>query len=311
MQKKRYHVRNWKDYNEALVKRGYLNFWFDEEVIRQWHVIENTGKRGRPKVYSDIAVQCALTIREVFHLPLRATEGLIRSLIGWGNLSIQAPDYSTLCLRQKNLAVCLPKTTKKKPLHAVVDSTGLKVFGEGEWKVRQYGYNKRRTWRKLHLAIDANNQEIEAAVVTTNDFKDSEVLPDLLDQIDVELSQVSGDGGYDSHESYQLIANRGADPVIPPRKDAVIAQHGNFHLPANPRDEVIRKIRQLGRKNWKKQSGYHKRSLAETAMYRLKTIFGGALRARLFENQGTETLLRCSALNKMTQLGMPISYAVI
>ena len=310
MQKKRYHVRNWQDYNEALVKRGYLNFWFDEEVIRQWHAIENTGKRGRPKIYSDIAIQCALTIREIFHLPLRATEGLIRSLIEWGNLDIQAPDYSTLCLRQKDLAVCLPKTKNKKPLHAVVDSTGLKIFGEGEWKVRQYGYSKRRTWRKLHLAIDANDQEIEAAVVTTNDFKDSEVLPDLLDQIDSELSQVSGDGGYDSHESYQLIIDRGADPVIPPREDAVIAQHGNFHLPANPRDEVIRKIRQLGRKNWKKQSGYHKRSLAETAMYRLKTIFSGTLRARLFENQGTEALLRCFALNKMTQLGMPVSYAV-
>lgn len=111
--------------------------------------------------------------------------------------------------------------------------------------------------------------------------------------------------------SYQLIADRGAEPVIPPREDAVIAQHGNFHLPANRRDEVIRKIRQLGRKNWKKQSGYHKRGLAETAMYRLKTIFGGALRARLFENQATEALLKCCALNKMTHLGMPISYAVI
>lgn len=311
MQKKRYHVRNWKDYNEALVKRGELNFWFDEKVIRQWYSIENTGKRGRPRVYSDIAIQCALTMREIFHLPLRATEGLIRSFIEWGNLDIQSPDYSTLCLRQKDLAIFLPKSKKENPLHAVVDATGLKVFGEGEWKVRQHGYSKHRTWRKLHLAIDASNQEIEAAVVTTNDFKDSEILPDLLEQIDSELSQVSGDGGYDSHESYELIADRDADPVIPPRKDAVIAQHGNSCLPVRPRDEVIRKIRELGRKNWKKQSGYHKRSLAETAMYRLKTIFGDTLRARLFENQGTEALLRCCALNKMTLLGMPISYVAI
>jgi hypothetical protein len=311
MQKKRYHVRNWQDYNEALVKRGYINFWFDEEVAQQWHLTENTGKRGRPKVYSDIAIQCALTLREIFHLPLRATEGLIHSLIEWGNLSIKAPDYSTLCLRQKDLVVYLPKTKGKKPLHAVVDSTGLKVFGEGEWKVRQHGYSKRRTWRKLHLAVDANNQEIEAAVITTNDFKDSEILPDLLDQIDFELKQVSGDGGYDSHESYELIEDRGAIPAIPPREDAVISQHGNSHLPTKPRDEVIRKIRQLGRKEWKMQSGYHKRSLAETAMYRLKTIFSGVLRARVFENQGTEALLRCFALNKMTQLGMPLSYAVL
>jgi hypothetical protein len=250
-------------------------------------------------------------MREIFHLPLRATEGLISSLIEWGNLGIQSPDYSTLCLRQKNLAVYLPKTKKKKSLHVVIDATGLKVFGEGEWKVRQYGYSKRRTWRKLHLAVNANNQEIEAAVMTTNDFKDSEILPDLLEQIDSKLSQVSGDGAYDSHESYELISNRGAEPVIPPRKDAVISQHGNSRFSEKPRDKVIRNIRALGRKNWKKQSSYHKRSLAETAIHRLKTIFGGALRARLFENQGTEALLRCFALNKMTQLGMPISYAVI
>lgn len=127
-------------------------------------------------------------MREIFHLPLRATEGLIHSLIEWGNLGIRAPDYSTLCLRQGDLVVSLPKTKKKKPLHAVVDATGLKIFGDGEWKVRQHGYSKRRTWRKLHLAIDANSQEIESAVVTTNDFKDSEILPDLLDQIDSELS---------------------------------------------------------------------------------------------------------------------------
>jgi hypothetical protein len=311
MQKKRYRVRNWQDYNEALVKRGAINFWFDEEVIRQWHLAENTGKRGRPRIYSDIAIQCALTIREVFHLPLRATEGLIRSFIEWGNLDIRAPDYSTLCLRQRDLAVYLPKSKKKKSLHAVVDATGLKVFGEGEWKVRQHGYSKHRTWRKLHLAIDANNQEIEAAVVTTNDFKDSEILSDLLGQINSKLTQVSGDGAYDSHENYELIANRGASPVIPPREDAVISQHGNSKLLAKPRDKVIRKIRELGRKNWKKQSGYHKRSLAETAMCRLKTIFGGALKSRLFENQGTEALLRCFALNKMTSLGMPRSYATI
>jgi hypothetical protein len=309
-EKQQYRIRNWQDYNEALVKRGEINFWFDKEVIRQWYVTVNTGKRGRPRVYSDIAIQCALTIREIFHLPLRATEGLMRSIIEYTQLDIQSPDYSTLCLRQKELTIRLPKTEKKQPIHAVVDAPGLKVFGEGDWKVRQHGYSKHRTWRKLHLAIDAANQEIEAAVVSTNDFKDSEILPDLLDKIDAELSQVSGDGGYDSHDSYQLIADRDANPVIPPRQDAVIAQHGNFKLPVLPRDEVVRQIRQLGRRNWKKKSGYHKRSLAETAMYRLKTIFSDTLRARIFENQGTEALLRCVALNKMTQLGMPMSYAV-
>jgi hypothetical protein len=185
-------------------------------------------------------------MREIFRLPLRTTEGLICSFIKWGNLDIQSPDYSTLCLRQKDLAVFLPKSKKNLPLHAVIDFTGLKVFGEGEWKVKQPGYSKHRTWQKLHLAINATNQEIEATVVTTNDFKDSEILPDLLEQIDSALSQVSGDGGYDSNKSYQLISARGTNPVIPPRKDAVIAQHGNSSLPVKPRDEVMRNIRALG-----------------------------------------------------------------
>lgn len=196
---------------------------------------------------------------------MSATEGLIRSLIELGRLNIQSPNYSTLCLRQKDLAICLHKTKKEKPFHTVVDPTGLKVFGEGEWKVREHGYSKRRTCRKLHLAIDAETQEIEATVISTNDFKDSEILRDLLEQIDAKLSQVSGDSDYDNHSNYGLISSRNAKPVISPR---------------------------------------------ETVMYRLKTIFSGVLKARKFENQSTEALLRYVALNKITQLGMPISYAV-
>lgn len=268
------------------------------------------GKRGRPKQYSDIAIQCALTIRQIFHLPLRATQGLIDSLIQWVQLGINSPDYTTLCIRQKDLTIELPKQKKEDPLHIVVDASGLKIFGEGEWKARQYGYSKRRTWRKLHLAVNADTQEIEAAMVSTNDFKDSEILPDLLQQISSDIVQVSGDGGYDSFAAYGYIANCGAIPVIPPRCDAVIAQHGNSRSPPLPRDIVIRDIRRLGIKIWKKQTGYHKRSLAETAVCRIKTIFGSSLRSRVFENQGTEAFLRCLALNKMTHLGMPKTYAI-
>jgi len=312
MPKLQHKIRNWRDYNQGLVNRGRITLWFDEEAIQHWYATKKTGKRGRPKRYSDIAIQCALTIRQVFHLPLRATEGLMHSLIQWAQLGINSPDYTTLCLRQKELEIVLLKRKNKKqePLHIVVDATGLKIFGEGEWKVRQHGYSKHRTWRKIHLAINADTHEVEAAVTSTNDFKDSEVLPDLLKQIDGNIDQVSGDGGYDSHEAYRYIASRKARPVIPPREGAVILQHGNSNLPALPRDEVVRAIRQLGRKDWKKQSGYHKRSLAETAIYRLKTIFGNELRSRKFENQAVEAFLRCRALNKMTHLGMPDTYVV-
>lgn len=310
--KQQYRIRNWKDYNQSLVNRGSLIFWFDERSITNWHAISMSGQRGRPKFYSNIAIECALTIRAVFQLSLRATEGFIGSLIKMMSLNLKAPDYTTLSVRQKELEVKISISPKKQGenVHIVVDSTGLKVFGEGEWKVRQHGYSKRRTWRKLHLGVNAATHEIEAVILTTNDFKDSEVLPDLLDQIDKSIVQVSGDGGYDSHEVYEDIALRGGMPVIPPRKDAVIAQHGNSKKPVLARDKVIREIRQMGRKNWKKESNYHQRSLAETAMYRMKMLFGRELRARNFENQATEAFVKCRALNKMTQLGMPESYLV-
>jgi len=165
---------------------------------------------------------------------------------------------------QKDLEIELPRQTKSsdEPLHAVFDSTGLKVYGEGEWKVRQHGYNKRRTWRKLHLGVDEANGDIIAAVMSGNDTSDSEALPDLLAQIEGPISQASADGAYDDFKSYERLEKRGAKVTIPPQKNAKIRQHGNSGLPALTRDENLRAIRKLGRKNWKKESGYHRRSLA-------------------------------------------------
>ena len=225
------------------------------------------------------------------------------------NLDLQCPDYSTLCIRQKSLEVFLPKTKHPgEPLHIVVDSTGVKIFGEGEWKVRQHGYTKRRTWRKLHIGVNPENHIIEAAAVTTNNVKDCEILEDLLKQIEGEVSQISADGAYDAHYIYEMIANKGAQAVIPPRKDAVIRQHGNCKDPPLARDDVIRSIRKLGLKRWKKENNYHQRNLSETAMFRIKSIFGNSLSSKTFDNQGVELLLRCRALNLMTSLGMPNSY---
>jgi len=310
--KQRYRIRNWRNYNESLKQRGSLTFWFSEEAITHWHNTEQTGSRGRPELYTDIAIECALTLRAVYGLALRATEGFLSSLIKLGNLGLSCPDYTTLCKRQSNLNINLPlskKRSSKEGMHVVVDSTGLKVFGEGEWKVRQHGWCKHRRWRKLHLAVDASSHLIEAVVLSSNDFKDSELLPDLLDSIDEQLATVSGDGGYDSKDNYELVCKRGAKPLIPPRKDAVISQHGNCHKPPAARDEVIRDIRRAGsRKTWKKQSGYHRRSLSETAMYRFKTAFGDRLRARTFDNQSVETFIKCSALNKMMLTGKSDSY---
>jgi len=310
--KQTYKVRNWKDYNESLVQRGSLTLWIDEESINEWYEDSSNINKGKgcPRVYSDAAILCALTLKAVFRLPLRATEGLMKSLMFLMNLDLSIPDYTTLCRRQAQLDIEIPRTTSTEEKHLVIDSTGLKVFGEGEWKTRQHGYNKRRTWRKLHLAVNAETQEIEAAVVTTNDIHDSEVLDDLLEQVEDKIDKVSADGAYDSHDIFQSITERSAEALIPPRKNAKITQHGNSSKKPLPRDEILRKIRKHGRKKWKKISGYHKRSLAETAMFRIKKLFGGELASRNFNSQAVEAFIRCRALNIMTGIGMPESQLI-
>ena len=250
------------------------------------------------------------TIQAVFHLPGRQAEGFLESLFTLMGIELAVPDHSTLCRRLSKLSVELPIIPKNKAVHVVVDSTGVKVYGEGEWKVRTHGVGKRRTWRKLHLGVDEGSGEILAAVVTTNNVADCEVLPDLLEQIEHPIEQVSGDGGYDTFDCYDTISDRFAKATIPPRRNAKIQQHGNCKALPHPRDENLRLIRQVGRKQWKKQSGYHRPSLSETAMFRLKTIFGGKLKRRFFDNQAVELFLQCAALNRMIQLGKPDSYKV-
>ena len=244
--KQRYNIRNWSDYNRALVKRGSLTLWFDEKSIKKWHKTKKNG-RGRPKIYADTAILCMLTIKMVFRLPLRATQGMVESIIDLLKLSIEAADYTTVCRRQKRLKVPLQRKDSNEPLHAVLDSTGLKVFGEGEWKVRQHGYSKRRTWRKLHLGIDETSGEIVAEILSGNDKKDGELLPDLIEQINRPITQVSGDGAYDSFGNYELLRSYGIKATIPPREDAKIRQHGNTNGIAVARDDVVRDIRELGR----------------------------------------------------------------
>ncbi len=220
----------------------------------------------------------------------------------------------------------MPVQKSEKALHLVVDSTGVKVYAEGEWKTRQHGIVKRRTWRKLHLGIDERTGEIVGAVVTTNDYHDSQLLEDILDGIEEEILQVSADGAYDTSNCYEQIKQRQSRATIPPRKNATVRvesawetqafpltkifQHGNCKAPPLPRDENLRAIRKMGRKKWKRESGYHRRSLAETTMFRLKCIFGGKLASRQFDNQAVELFLQCSALNRMIQICKPESYVV-
>jgi len=298
-----YRVRNWKQYNEALVRRGSLTLWVDQAALEAWRYRGPT-QRGAQFQYSDPAIECLLTLRAVYHLPLRATEGFARSVFELMAVDLPVPDYSTLCRRAEMVRITLPKRATG-PLHLVLDSTGLKVYGEGEWKVRRHGYSKRRTWLKLHLAVDPETHEIQAAVVSEPGVTDEEAVPALLDQVQEPISGAGADGAYDRRTVYEALERRGARAVIPPRRDAKIQKHSNTAGPRLARDENLRRIRQVGRRAWKEESGYHRRSLAETAVFRLKTIFGAGVSSRKDGRRATEVGVRCRAMNIMTHRGMP------
>lgn len=275
--------------------------WMDAATLGAWRNGQRTGKRGRPRTYSDQAIGGVLTLAVVFGLPLRATQGLVSSLLSLlGRADLPVPHYSTLCRRRARLEVLVGNDRQAEgPVRLVVDSTGLKVSGEGEWKVKKHGKDakKRRVWRKAHLAVDADTHLICAAAATRSAVADGSALPELLGQVQGRIASVSGDGGYDWRACYEAITARGATALIPPRHGAVIWQHGNRKADPLDRDQALRQIRKRGRAQWKRQSGYHVRSLVETAMARLKGIFGERLSARLEAPQEVETLLRCAALN--------------
>ena len=308
--KARYRLRNWREYNRALVQRGSLTLWFSAERLTVWQNTARTGKRGHPRTYSETAIETMATLEEVYHLGVRQTQGLRMSIGELLHLEVPIPHYSTLSRRRATLEIVLPCTHRKEALHVVVDSTGVKVFGEGEWKVRQHGYTYRRTWRKVHVGVDEASGEIVAAVVTTNDSHDSQLVPDLLAQVDEEIKQVSGDGAYDRRTCYDAIGERQAQATIPPQHNAKIWQHGNTKAERLARDETLRRIRQIGRAAWKRECGDHRRSLAETTMFRLKTIFSDRVTARSCAGQAAQMLVRCATLNRMTQLGLPDTYVV-
>lgn len=300
-----YRVNNWSEYDKALVQRGSITFWLTDGFEEKWR---HTGEkqRGSQFDYSDQAILVMLTVKEVFHLTNRQTEGFMRSLFVLMKVNLPVPDHSTLSKRGKDLKVKLPKKSSQS-LNIVMDSTGLKIYGEGEWKVRQHGVSKRRTWRKLHVGANPEDGEIQAVLLTENSVSDDDAVEMLLKQIEQEIAKFAADGAYDKRKVYDSLNAHSPDVdiLIPPRKNARIWKHGNTKTQRLKRDENLRSIRKHGRKEWKKKSGYHVRSLAETAMFRLKTIFGDELSTRLIETQTTQALIRCMALNRMTHLGMP------
>jgi hypothetical protein len=304
-QKQQYRIRNWREYNKALVGRGSLTLWIKTHSTDTWLDHDTPHRRGRRRRYADSAILCALQLREVYHLPLRATVGLVRSILHLMQVELPTAHYSTLSRRARRLTLSL-SSSPQKIKHLVIDSSGLKVYGEGEWKVRTHGADKRRTWRKLHISMDAETHQLTAASLTDKDLLDRHAMAGLLEQTEAEVERVCADGAYDFEQCYRAIKQQQAIALIPPREDAVVRGKSPFEQ----RDENVRAIKSKGRKEWKRVSTYHRRSLVETAFFRLKAIFSERLRSRRIDTQTTEARIRCLAMNRMTNLGMPQSYAI-
>jgi hypothetical protein len=250
--KTKYRIRNWTDYNRSLKRRGSLTVWLSEEAIGNWLSLEKSGNRGASRRYSDLAIQTMATLKAVFHQAGRQTAGLVKSLFELMKIDLSVPDHSTISRRLEALPVELRFKAARGARHIVVDSTGVKVYGEGEWKVRTHGVSKRRTWRKLHLCVDEKTNEIIAAAATENSVADCQIFPELIAAIDDSIEQISADGSYDRRGVYQAIRERGiSKAAIPPRKNARIWQHGNSKEERLIRDENLRAVRKRGRKKWK------------------------------------------------------------
>ena len=250
--KARYRVTNWPEYDAALVRRGDLTVWFTDEAVAAWHA-PTSGDRGGQPIYSDIAIETGLALRLVLHQPLRQTEGALRSIAALLDVRIKIPDHTTFSRRGGGLSILPKRILRDEPLHILVDSTGVKIYGEGEWLDQKHGVRSTRRWRKLHLAVDADTHEIVAVDLTTDDVGDVSMIPDLLDQIDGPVGSMTADGAYDGQGVYDAVTQRHPDAkvIIPPRSTAVANKP-----PTSQRDRHLQAIAEHGRINWQCSSGY-------------------------------------------------------
>jgi len=315
-----YRLRNWPEYERALEARGSVALWLSRETLAHWRAgPERPARRGRPRVYSEEAITALLTVSALYGLGLREAAGFARSVFAALGLELPVPDHTTLARRRARLAVPLPVAAAGGPLHLVVDSTGLAAAGAGSWRWHHWGGGRRLTWTRhyvrVHLGVDEATGELRALGVSSMSVTDGEMLPELLAAEAAPLRQVTGDGSYDQWRCYDAVAARPERPraVFPPPrpragpKRARVRRHGNAAAPRLDRDEHVRRIRRVGRRRWKEEVGYHRRSLAETAVSRYKRRFGDRLRARTFAGQCAEVFLRGGLLNRFLWLGRPRS----
>jgi Transposase DDE domain len=301
--KQQHRVTNWAVYDAGLRARGSLTVWFTAEAMEAWKAEPRTGRGGQPR-YSSLAITTALTLRAVFRLALRQTEGLISSLLQLLGLNLAVPDHSTLSRRAKTLEVPRPKAGSE-PVHLLVDSTGLKLCGASEWLIEKHGTKRRRAWRVLHLATDADTGRIVASVLTDKDADDGSQVGPLLERIDGAVASVTGDGAYDRDDVYAEVAARhpAAAVVVPPRANAVPSEAAE--IAPTQRDRHLRCIAERGRMGWQRASGYGWRALVECDISRWKRVLGDGLRSQTDGRQASEVAIAANVLNRMLELGRP------
>jgi hypothetical protein len=300
--KTKYSVRNWAEYDRTLAQRGDITLWISADAADTWSP-EPSRRRGGQWKFSDQAIETALMLRLVFNLPLRQAEGFLRSVLSLMALDLEAPDHTTVSRRSQQLEIDLRFTAAKGPLHLVVDSTGLSVIGEGEWAAVKHGGHGKRAWKKLHLGVDRSGT-IVAEVLTNGNADDARTALGLVDEVGGDIASFTADTAYDTIAVYDAAAARGAKVVVPPRKTATRSRR------SGARDRTVRRVRNVGRRQWKKESGYHQQARVENTFFRYKSIIGDRLRARHPRSQEAEAVIACNILNRMAELGRPQSFAM-
>jgi len=304
-----YKVMNWREYEAGLIRRGSITFWFSDEALADWHPCISQKTRGGQKKYSDVAIQTCLTMRLIYSLALRQTEGFVNSLIGLLDVDISSPDHTTMSRRSVDLEVVTEALKQDGDLDILIDSTGLKVFGAGQWREEKHGKGKRKIWKKLHMAVDQKSHIIAASTLTTHLVGDSSQVIPLLDQIEGDVASVKADGAYEGGPLRQALDDREIKGVFPPPSDAVLSKQAGSK--PTQRDKDIMRIQKDGREVWEYASGYSKRNMVENAIFRYKNNIGDKLRSKTDDRQEVEVTLGIHLLNQMTKLGMPESVRVV
>lgn len=317
-------IRNWREYNKALEERGSILLCIEEDLANgnfckpiPKHIV------GRPQEYPDPLIEMILMIRALYHLPLRQVVGFIRKIFNLYGYSIRVPSYITLSRRAGQLNIKLLERARYHQstdgLVLCLDSSGFKIYGEGEWKVRKHGASKRRTWLETHIALDEKSRDFISVVNTANNVHDNtQVIPLLIEaeknlrkvESNKKLKCIIGDGAYFAKNTLGIASKLGVDLIAPPRKNAKLHKNMKKHILYDTPgweqyNSVVREVAKVGLKQWKINTGYHKRSLVENAFYRLKTIFDDKSHYRTTSNQKTEQILRAKIINRFNKLGLP------